>query len=122
MPCIYYGDELGTEGLGDPFCRGYFDWDRVERNSLRELFVSLAKLRNSSEVLKLGDTSVECERCGRVTIERRYAKKTYRAYVNTSERFNIQISGEVLVSERTEISGDCAYIESYGFLLESIEQ
>lgn len=122
MPCIYYGDELGTEGLGDPFCRGYFDWDRVERNSLRELFARLAGLRNSGEVLRLGDTSVECDQRGRVIIERRYAKKTYRAYVNTSERFRIDISGEVLFSERADISENSAYIESYGFLLESFEK
>ena len=25
VPCIYYGDEIGMEGFGDPFCRRCFD-------------------------------------------------------------------------------------------------
>ena len=25
-PCIYYGDEAGLEGLGDPFNRRFFPW------------------------------------------------------------------------------------------------
>lgn len=27
VPCIYYGDEVGLEGLRDPYCRGSFPWD-----------------------------------------------------------------------------------------------
>jgi cyclomaltodextrinase len=27
-PCIYYGDEIGLQGGGDPLCRGCFPWDR----------------------------------------------------------------------------------------------
>jgi cyclomaltodextrinase len=26
-PCIYYGDEIGMEGVHDPGCRGGFPWD-----------------------------------------------------------------------------------------------
>lgn len=118
MPCIYYGDEIGTEGLSDPFCRGYFEWDRVEKNTLLELFVRLAKIRNSSDILRLGDTVVESDGYGRVTIERRYFGEVCRAYVNTGERIEIVLSGDVIYSERTEISGKYAYIDGYGFLLE----
>ena len=27
-PCVYYGDEIGMEGGGDPHCRGCFPWDQ----------------------------------------------------------------------------------------------
>lgn len=27
VPCVYYGDELGLEGLRDPYCRASFPWD-----------------------------------------------------------------------------------------------
>ena len=30
VPCIYYGDEAGMEGYGDPFCRKYFPWDNID--------------------------------------------------------------------------------------------
>lgn len=118
MPCIYYGDELGTEGLGDPFCRGYFEWDRVDGNSLRDFYIALARVRNSNEVLKLGDVFVESDGCGRVIIERRYLGKVCRAYVNTESPFTFELKGEVLFSENTQLTDDSAYIESYGFLLE----
>ena len=26
VPCIYYGDEAGMQGYGDPFCRGTYPW------------------------------------------------------------------------------------------------
>ena len=29
VPCIYYGDEVGMEGYGDPFNRGCFPWDSL---------------------------------------------------------------------------------------------
>jgi alpha-glucosidase len=28
VPCLYYGDEIGTPGGADPDCRRCFDWDR----------------------------------------------------------------------------------------------
>ncbi|HEU4732773.1 MAG TPA: maltodextrin glucosidase [Kofleriaceae bacterium] len=32
VPCIYYGDEIGLQGAGDPDCRRCFDWDRAHWN------------------------------------------------------------------------------------------
>lgn len=42
IPCVYYGDEIGTEGGYDPDCRRCFDWDekhwdRETRNLIRKL-------------------------------------------------------------------------------------
>jgi len=33
VPCIYYGDEIGLAGGGDPDCRRCFDWDRARWNA-----------------------------------------------------------------------------------------
>jgi alpha-glucosidase len=33
VPCIYYGDEIGLSGGGDPDCRRCFDWDRARWNA-----------------------------------------------------------------------------------------
>ena len=30
VPCIYYGDEIGMQGYGDPFCRQTYPWDNVD--------------------------------------------------------------------------------------------
>jgi len=53
-PCIYYGDEAGMEGFGDPFNRGFFPWGR-EDGELTELFRRLAMLKKASSALRQGD-------------------------------------------------------------------
>lgn len=53
LPCIYYGDEAGMEGLRDPFNRGCYPWGR-EDNSLIEYYRRLGQLRTQSSVFKDG--------------------------------------------------------------------
>jgi alpha-glucosidase len=48
VPCLYYGDEIGTEGGADPDCRRCFDWDRRRWNgALFEHVRALARLRQA---------------------------------------------------------------------------
>lgn len=55
VPCIYYGDEVGMEGLQDPDCRRCFDWDRSHWNhELFEHYRALIALRKSREELRDG--------------------------------------------------------------------
>lgn len=50
-PCIYYGDEVGMNGLLDPFNRMPF----TERDpAMREFYRQLAKLRDQTDALKTG--------------------------------------------------------------------
>lgn len=54
VPCIYYGDEIGMEGLSDPFNRMPFLW----RNADIDLFYyckTLTSIRNSTACLRCGD-------------------------------------------------------------------
>lgn len=53
VPCIYYGDEVGMQGGGDPFNRGTYPWRAVDPD-LRQWYTELGKLRNNTECLKLG--------------------------------------------------------------------
>ncbi len=57
--CIYYGDEIGTEGFGDPFCRGFFDWEQAENNDILQFFRELGEIKNSYVSLKYGDIVFE---------------------------------------------------------------
>lgn len=45
FPCIYYGDERGMEGLGDPFCRYPMVWDERTDTVLLEHYRRLAAVR-----------------------------------------------------------------------------
>lgn len=56
-PMIYYGDEVGMEGLNDPDCRRGMIWNEEEQN--RELFSwykELIALRRRHEALRRGRT------------------------------------------------------------------
>ena len=54
VPSVYYGDEAGIEGYGDPFCRRPFPWGR-EDAGLQEHYRALGKMRREHPVLKTGD-------------------------------------------------------------------
>lgn len=51
IPSVYYGDEAGMQGYGDPFCRGAYKWgDRDEE--LTDFYIKLGRLRINSKALK----------------------------------------------------------------------
>ena len=55
MPCVYYGDEEGMQGLFDPFNRApYVEGDA----SMREYYVNLMRLRRETPVLRTGAVGV----------------------------------------------------------------
>ncbi len=53
FPSIYYGDEAGVQGGGDPFNRSFFPWG-TEDGDLTEWYRRLGKIRNSLKCLKNG--------------------------------------------------------------------
>lgn len=54
VPCIYYGDEIGMEGYGDPFCRYPFRWDDIDEELL-SFYKNLGKLRAAADMFKDGE-------------------------------------------------------------------
>lgn len=55
VPCIYYGDEIGLTGGGDPDCRRPMPWDEREwDHDLRAFVQRLARLRRQSPALRWG--------------------------------------------------------------------
>lgn len=53
VPSIYYGDEVGMEGYGDPFCRKTYPWGN-ENTSLLEFYKTLGKIRRENKCFKGG--------------------------------------------------------------------
>lgn len=53
-PMIYYGDEAGMEGCGDPFNRGTYPWGREDR-TLVEWFTRLGAFRQQRPSLQKGN-------------------------------------------------------------------
>jgi glycosidase len=51
VPCVYYGDESGMDGLNDPFNRGPL---KLNNSALQAFYKQLSGIRNESCVLKTG--------------------------------------------------------------------
>ena len=54
VPSIYYGDEAGLTGYGDPFCRAAYPWGR-ENTELLSFYRALGALRRSSPAFASGE-------------------------------------------------------------------
>lgn len=55
IPCVYYGDELLTEGYRDPFNRTCFDWDKLTDGcSSVDWYARLGEIRKSCPALDGG--------------------------------------------------------------------
>ncbi|MCH4106469.1 MAG: glycoside hydrolase family 13 protein [Pseudoramibacter sp.] len=53
IPCIYYGDEAGCEGFGDPYNRGTYPWGNEDRELLK-WYEAITTLRAKSKTLAHG--------------------------------------------------------------------
>ncbi len=53
MPCIYYGDEIGMQGYGDPFNRRFFDEANVN-TSVYNIYKTLANVRQLFVAIQIG--------------------------------------------------------------------
>lgn len=61
IPSIFYGDEIGTQGYSDPFCRSYFNWNNIDTDLLN-FYKTLGKLRRGSDCTIEGDfITIHCE-------------------------------------------------------------
>ena len=54
IPSLFYGDEVGIEGYGDPFCRATYPWGR-ENKELLDFYKALGKFRRSNPAFKEGE-------------------------------------------------------------------
>ena len=84
VPSIYYGDEQGMEGVGDPFNRAPFHEGDGE---LHQYYVNLSALRNSDPVFAEGDAVFGVSSGNVLTVLRYDAKEQNgRAYLTVINR------------------------------------
>ena len=59
VPCIFYGDEVGVQGYGDPFCRCCMPWGRFDEvdpdGRTRERYRNMITLRHMSKAFSIGE-------------------------------------------------------------------
>ncbi len=54
VPSVFYGDEAGLEGYGDPFCRMPYPWGKEDTEIINH-YKTLGKIRAENEVYKDGE-------------------------------------------------------------------
>ncbi|ULO05963.1 alpha-glycosidase [Paenibacillus sp. 19GGS1-52] len=87
-PCIYYGDEIGMDGDGDPGCRKCMEWNPEKQD--RDLFSyyrRLIAIRNSHPALRTGTFNfLEAGQQGsKLAYERRLGDDVVVVLINTEE-------------------------------------
>jgi cyclomaltodextrinase / maltogenic alpha-amylase / neopullulanase len=128
-PCIYYGDEFGMDGEGDPGCRKCMEWnpDKQDRD-LFEFYRQLIQIRNDQPALRTGTfTFLEAGRQGsKIAYERRLDLETIVVLINseeTAQTFRIDVdernwenlfTGDTVRTERGKL---IVKMPAYGFAI-----
>jgi glycosidase len=93
IPCIFYGDELGMEGYGDPYCRGTYPWGGGDKGLL-EYYRKLGAVRQKYRSAFCGDCKIRGEG-GKLILER---DDQIRVVMNFSGK-PLPVSGKALLGE-----------------------
>ncbi len=84
-PCIFYGDEAGTEGYRDPFCRKPFPWHNIDTELLSH-YKRLGAIRKEEKVLKNGDFRLTLVKDGVIAYKRFNKKDEILVVANSKEK------------------------------------
>ncbi|MFC3749187.1 alpha-glycosidase [Paenibacillus sp. GCM10012306] len=128
-PCIYYGDEIGMDGAGDPDCRKCMEWDpKKQDRALFDFYRRLIDIRASHPALRTGTiTFLEAANHGsKLAYERRLGDDIVIVMVNTDEtaqtlRVNVDesrwenvITGDSLRADRGKLT---VKLPAYGYTI-----
>ena len=81
FPCIYYGEEIGMEGYGDPFCRRCYPWGAEDEDMLAH-YRTLGKIRRKARFLAEADFSLLYAEGGAFVFARTYRENNLICAVN----------------------------------------
>lgn len=101
VPSVFYGDEAGIEGYGDPFCRRTYPWGR-ECEELVEHYRTLGRMRAENPVFANGEFSVEYAEGARIVYTRYEENAKMIVIVNASdEPFAYAAEGKDVLTGKT---------------------
>lgn len=126
-PCIYYGDEIGMDGEGDPDCRKCMEWNpAMQDRGLFNYYRKLIEIRSSHPALRTGSfTFLEAGPQGtKLAYERSLGDDLILVLINTEETaqtFRVDVlerswenlfTGEPLRADRGKLS---LKLPAYGY-------
>ena len=105
---IYYGDEIGLGGGGDPFNREPFPWDSEEKwnKDLMNFTSELMNIKANEPVLKYGNFQMVNFDDNYVIFRRKFENESLLCIVNRDKK-NVEISIETLAENVEAVYGEC---------------
>ena len=114
-PSLYYGDEAGMEGYGDPFCRRPYPWGREDRELMTH-FKRLGFLRTHCEPLQKGDIHFFQASNMQIGFTRSCNGTTVRVYVNrSSDDWEIPVGRILLGCNMHTVAKDALVLGHNGY-------
>lgn len=116
IACIYYGDEAGMEGCGDPFNRRYFPWGNEDR-TLTDFYRTLASIKNQEQALQTGTITQFTAANRQLRFIRQTA--TYRLLISCNRSTQpMQVPGALLCGSSIAFTAPtCLTLQPGGFCL-----
>ena len=118
VPSLFYGDEAGIEGYGDPFCRATYPWGK-ENTEILEFYKKLGQIRKDSTSLKDGEFIPVCNGLGIMAYIRENEKEKLLVATNRwSDVDTITVPYEFQKAEvllGTALSGNELQLPPYSF-------
>ena len=102
VPSVYYGDEAGSEGYHDPFCRKPYPWGR-EDTEIRDFYTLLGKIRQKNRLFANGDFKVAYVADGFIAFERYNNRGKITVLANASQNtveYEVENAGRELISNK----------------------
>lgn len=122
VPSLFYGDEAGLQGYGDPFCRATYPWGGEDKQLL-EFYRALGALRSGCDAFKSGEFVPISAENGMLCFERKSGKVSVIIAVNCGcgERYIDVPSGyKAVFGERENENRICLPESGYAVLQNDI--
>ena len=105
IPSVFYGDEAGVEGYGDPFCRMPYPWGR-EDIFILDHYRMVGKIRRDNSVYCEGDFELLYLTPELIVFSRNYKTHNYITFINNSDNDRIfefdRLSLNLLTGKRSK--------------------
>ncbi len=110
IPSLFYGDEAGLQGFGDPFCRRPFPWGREDKEVLA-YYRQLGAIRCENSAFRDGNFKILAARAHALSFSRKNAENHVIIAANRDEEpffVRIPASATELLSGKREEKGKIA--------------
>ncbi len=97
IPSVYYGDEVGLEGYGDPFCRMPMPWSDIRgtyREEILAFYRMLGKMRRDEAAFDGGDFKILSHTESAIAYTREKDESRVLVIANRGDSFTLPLDGD----------------------------